>query len=169
MKDRFVRGLIAGILAGIPTMIVNLVIYGLHLTTLRFLDFGVIFLYGRRITGLRETIFAGFITLMFYGGLGIFYAYLITWLRNSHYWLKSLVYGAGTWFIIYAITLLYKVPNLIYIPFKTAVSNFIVACLWGLLLGLVYNRMKFQAGQRVEVEDKKTIKPVRLRKPYKIK
>lgn len=51
--------------------------------------------------------------------------------------LKGWFYSVIWWFIIYAISHLYKVPELTYVPLKSSFSNFIGASLWGLVMAYV--------------------------------
>lgn len=55
---------------------------------------------------------------------------------------KSWVFGVSIWFITYAITLLFGVPELAFIPLETTISNFIGASLWGILSSFVLKWME---------------------------
>jgi len=70
------------------------------------------------------------------------------------------------WFLTYAITALYKVPELQRIPLNNAISNFIGATGWGLALGFAFNWLD---DKRTEGNKKRVFKiaPEPARKPEK--
>lgn len=139
MRDRFTRGFIAGIIAAIIPFGIHFIAFGLKLTTLRYADWLGLFIFGHFPVGSGELIFTIIVQTCLLGGLGIGFAYLIPLFSSQNYWLKGLVYGATIWFFTYFITFLFKIPELIIIPLKTATTNLIGGCLWGVSLGIVLN------------------------------
>jgi len=135
MKDRFTRGFLSGGIAGIPTLAFSLIASSLKWTTLRWSNFAAILIYGQKSTNFIKEIFSSLVVFIFCGVLGIICAFIIPKISSSNYLLKSWVYGIAIWFFVFVVTLLYKVPGLLIIPLKTAVSNFIEATIWGLSLG----------------------------------
>lgn len=148
MKDRFVRGFIAGIIAWAPTFVLNWGAYYFHLATLRWSDFTGILLYGHKPGNFLENLFALAGVIFFLAILGVGFAYLVTAISSSHCVFKGLVYGVTLWFAFYVVTLLFKVPYLTKIPFKTAFFNSLGASIWGISLGLAFiwidNRTKYK-------------------------
>lgn len=135
IKDRFTRGFLSGAIAGIPIVISSAIAYNLQWTTLRWAHFAAVLIYGRKYETLWENLFASLATLFFTGLLGIIFAYLIPKMTSRNYLLKGWVFSVAIWFLCYAVTLLFQVPELQNIPLKTAFFNFILATIWGLALG----------------------------------
>ncbi|MHB1125707.1 MAG: hypothetical protein ACYC2T_01930 [Bacillota bacterium] len=138
IKDRFTRGMLAGAAAGIITKLYDLLAFYLGISTLRWLDFAGILMYGRKPVILEEQIFATLGTWFFHALLAIIFVYLIERLfLSDNLLLKGWFYGVSWWFIVYSISVLYKVPELVSVPFKTSVSNWIGASIWGLVMATV--------------------------------
>ncbi len=136
MGDRFTRGFIAGILAGVVPFIINYAAYSLELSTLRWADFMGKFLYGSQPQSTGEVFFAKMSQFAALGLLGIIFAYLITFVTSKNLFLKSVVYSITIWFVAFAITFLFQLPGLKEVPLKTVIANFISAISWGLALGV---------------------------------
>lgn len=135
LRDRFTKGFLSGVIAGIPALAFALTAASLKWTTLRWSNFAAILIYGQKSTNLIEEVFSSLGVFFFCGILGIICAFIIPKISSSNYLLKSWVFSIAVWFFIFVVTLLYKVPGLLIIPFKTAVSNFIEATIWGFSLG----------------------------------
>lgn len=139
LDDRLTRGLLAGVLAGIPGILIALTSrFVLHTTTLLYSDFAAILIYGKKAETIGGHLFSGLVVFMFWGFLGILFAYLIRYVTSKNLILKGMLWGGMVWFLAYAITLLFKVPGLLIIPVKTAVSNFVGGLIWGGLMALTY-------------------------------
>jgi len=140
LNDRFTRGLIAGIIAGLVSFSWGLLSrHVLHFTTLLYSDFAAILTYGAKAQSLQAKIFAQLVVFMFWGFGGILFAYFIKYVGSKNIVLKGAFWGTFTWFISYVITLLFKVPGLEKIPTNTAVSQFIGSLAWGIPLAFVFN------------------------------
>ena len=135
MKDRFTRGFLSGVIAAIPALAFAIIALSLKWTTLRWANFAAILIYGRKSISLGEEVFSTFAVFFFCGLLGVIFVFIIPNISSTNYLLKSWVFGVAIWFFAFVVTLLYKVPGLLIIPNKTAVSNFIEATIWGLSLG----------------------------------
>lgn len=73
----------------------------------------------------------------FAGTLGVIFAYLISVLSDKYLLFKGLHFGIGVWFASYAVTLLFKVPELMDISLKSAVTNFLASFVYGLVIAVV--------------------------------
>lgn len=134
-NDRFTRGMLAGIIAGILTKFYDLSAYYLHFSSLRWLDVAGTMILGRRPISPGEAVFATLGTWFFHAMLGIIFAFLSRRTLGSHnLLLKGWYYGVSCWFLIFAVLILFKMPGLSFIPLKTSVSNLVGASIWGLLL-----------------------------------
>lgn len=139
MHDRFTRGFIAGIIAALVPFIIHFIAYFLKLTTLRYADFIGIFVFGHKPVSSGELFFSIIVQICVLGGLGIAFALLIPLFSSKNYALKGLVFGGFIWFMVYFITFLFQIPEFKSIPLKTAITNLIGGCLWGISLGLALN------------------------------
>ena len=139
MNDRFTRGFVAGLLAGIPTMLLNYIADLLHWTTLRWTDFVAILIFGHRYRNLSESIFSTIALLFFVGALGVIFTLVIPVITSRNLWFKAWSFSEAIWFLAFTITYLFKIPELKIIPLKTALVNFLSASVWGLLLGSLLN------------------------------
>ena len=66
-------------------------------------------------------------------------------ISSDNLFLKGWVYGVAWWFVIFAITHLFKIPDLVLMPLKTSVSNFVGASIWGLVLAAVVQWLETKA------------------------
>jgi hypothetical protein len=135
LKDRFTRGFLSGLIAAIPSLAFAIISFSLKWTTLRWAHFAALLIYGRKSTNLGENVFSSLAVFFFCGMLGIICAFIVPKISSTNYLLKSWVFSIAIWFFVFVVTFLFKVPGLLIIPYKTAVSNFIEATIWGLSLG----------------------------------
>jgi len=143
ITDRFTRGLLAGTIAGVITKAYDLLAYYFHFSTFRWLDVAGIIIYGRKPSHIAEAIFATMSTWFFHALLGVIFVYIVQRLVSSdNLFLKGWFYSVTCWFLIYALIILFKVPEFSVIPLKTSVSNFIGASIWGLVLVAALHRME---------------------------
>ncbi len=139
MGDRFTRGLIAGIIAGIVPFIFNFGAKMLNFSTLVWADFMGLFVLGRRPEGTGEMIFTIILQFFLLGIMGVVFAFIISLFSSQNYWLKGTVFGGSIWFLIYFLTFVFKLPGIEQIPIKTAISNLIGGLLWGFALSISLN------------------------------
>lgn len=136
-KDRYIRGLIAGLLAGVAALAWNLFsFYVLNFSTLVWGDFVSAVIFRRQIANAWEYVFSLLMGVIFTGFLGVLFSLLIPVIKSRFLWLKGLIFGIAVWFLIYSLAIMFRIPTLINIPSKTALSNLIGASLWGILLGI---------------------------------
>lgn len=139
LNDRLTRGFFAGILAGIPAYLVGLILrFVFHATTLNFPDWAAIMIFGKKAETLLGQVFSVFVASLFWGFLGIVFAYIIHYVSSKNLFLKGLIWGALVWFVIYAITLLFKVPGLLTIAEKTSISQLVEALIYGGFLAIFF-------------------------------
>lgn len=132
-SDRFTRGFISGLLGGVLIFPLNM-FSKLLFDTLAFSDFAGVIIFGHKPISIPEFILATCGVFFFEAFLGGVFAHLITGVQSKNLYLKAWVFSCLVWFGSYAISILFKVPELANIPFKTALSNFIDATIWGLFL-----------------------------------
>ncbi|MCK8818074.1 hypothetical protein MWH28_11965 [Natroniella sulfidigena] len=139
MEDRFTRGFVAGITAGILSFIINFGGKMLNLSTLVWSDFMGLFLLGKRPEGVLPMAFTLTSQFVLLGLMGIIFAFLITFFSSENYLLKSWLFGVTIWFSTYFLTFLFKLSEIEKIPIKTAITHAIGASVWGIGLGLILN------------------------------
>lgn len=150
MKDRFMRGFLAGVTSGVLSGALDLLMVKvLKIGTLTFSDFAAIMIYGSKPSGFWEFAFAAFAFLGFVGVAGAVFAYLVTAITSKYYWVKGVVFSCAVWFGAYAITLLYKVAPLKTISLATAVENLLLSAVFGVLMAVILRWMDLRAGERV--------------------
>lgn len=137
--DRYHRGLVAGMIAGIPMNIWDLISYHyLYFSKLRYLDWSSVTIFGHLPKSNAEIAFALASHFFWVGFLGMIFAFLMgEKITSRKYWLKGLEYGYIVGFLIYAAGIAFKMPEITMRTAGTAVSQFIGGSIWGLTLAFV--------------------------------
>lgn len=141
MKDRFTKGYLAGVIAGVPSLAFGLTAESLQWTNIRWAHFASILIYGRIHLNLPENIFATFAVFFFCGLMGTLFAFIMARISCRNYFFKSWVFSVTIWFFAFATTFLFQLPQLHFIPLHSAISNFGEATIWGLSLGYCLKRL----------------------------
>lgn len=156
LRDRFTRGIVAGLIGGIPTVAINQGSYYLKLSSLRYLDFVSLMIFSNLPKSRGEAWFAFFVMWAFFGVLGSVFALLVPVIKSGNLILKGVIFGGSVWFLSYAVTVLFKVSELQNIPLNNAVSNFIGATIWGLALGFAFGWLNGKQTEDKQSEDKQS-------------
>jgi len=136
--DRFYRGFVAGVVGGLAMNVWSLFSYYiLNFSEQRFLDWASMIIYGSLPTSTFQIVYAQIIQLLWVGLLGIIFALLIPAITSRFYLGKGVIYGLMSGFIIYAITTLFRIPNLVIFSTTTVLSNHIGGIIWGLTMAYV--------------------------------
>ncbi len=133
MKDRFMNGFLAGVVANIPVFILDFSATLLKIDKLDFLHFVSILAFGDLKPDLWESIFSFFVQSMFAGIAGAILNYFIKSVTEKYYYVKSLIFGAMLWFSIYSVDIFFKIEDRVGIDFKTAVVHYLLSIIWGIL------------------------------------
>ena len=134
IQDRWLRGSIAGGLAGIVMNAVDYILFTLNLGEIPLWQWASVLIYGYRTTDLSETLLALVIHISFSAFLGIIFAYLTPKITSKNYLFKGVTYGLIVFFASYTITQLFNVTPLIPVKGDTVIANVITASVWGLVL-----------------------------------
>ena len=138
LRRHYLPGLIAGFSGGLAATAVNLVLILLfNVGNLRFIDFAGVFIFGYPPETLGENLLSFFAFLVFSTTLGVLFTYLSAIPPGPYLLLKAVHFGMGVWFFSYALTLLFKIPELARISLASALTNLVAAAAYGLVLGLV--------------------------------
>ena len=135
--DRFHRGLVAGIVAGLAMNLWTLLpLFILNWEVLRFIDWAGIVIFGDLPRSHLQGLFALVMQLLWTGLLGVGFAYLIPQVTSRGYLIKAAFYGIIVGFVTYAIPTLFQMPFLAQHSFATVISNHIGGLIWGVVMGL---------------------------------
>lgn len=134
VNDRFTRGFLSGIVAGLVNNAITLTSYYFNINQLRWLDWASLLVFNRRPGNVIETIITYGLQLMFSGILGILFAYLTRIIGSTNYYLKAVIFGLGSWFMLFVIVHLLKVPGLINQTVGTVLTDIFAIFIWGLVL-----------------------------------
>ncbi|SHH15400.1 DUF6789 family protein [Desulfosporosinus lacus] len=141
MKDRTYYGLFAGFIAGILQAILNLISYYFNFAQIRILDWMAIIIFGDKPMDSLQTVIALVARIFFAGMLGIVFAHLMKYLNDEHYLLKGWIYGILVMGLLYGVTSLLQVPQLIYTHTYTVISDFVTSSVFGLVLAESLKRL----------------------------
>lgn len=136
MRDRFTRGFVAGVIAAVPALLWNIIsVYLLKISNLRWADFAALFILGKLQTTISEEIFCDLAALFFAGLMGVLFAYILITISSRNILLKGWIFGVSIWFFVFALTHLFRTPELALIGLGTVFSNLFGATIWGLVVG----------------------------------
>jgi mannose/fructose/N-acetylgalactosamine-specific phosphotransferase system component IIC len=123
--------------------------------------------------------------LIFCGFLGVCFIYFITLVSSRNIYFKGWFFSVFSWFMLYALFTLFKVPRLEKAPWQTPTSNLIGASIFGITLAWIILKVEtiakaskasssLQFGPAVHMEfdemvDEEDNQKIRLREPDKIK
>lgn len=141
MKDRTFYGFFAGIIAGVPQTILNLISYYFDFAQIRLLDWMAIILFGDKPMDSLQTMTALVARIIFAGILGILFAHLMKYLDDDHYLFKGWIFGILDMGLLYGITTLFQVPQLTHMHTYTVLSNLVSSSVYGLLLAESLKRL----------------------------
>jgi len=134
MDDRFTKGFFAGVFGGIAANTWSFFSGYIGFTSLRFVDWAAITIYGHIPPFSSGEILVALVSnIVFTGMLGVAFAYLVPQVTSENIFLKGWVFAMATWFVIYGISVLYKVPGVVPIPMWTVLSDMISASTFGLV------------------------------------
>lgn len=148
--DRFVRGLIAGTLGAVIMNIWDFTsFYILKFSTVLYLDWASIVIYGNKPVNSIEYVFSLFSQIAWSGLLGVIFAFLIPHITSGFYLIKGAFYGFITSFIIFSVPILFKFTNLANLSTTTAISHALGATLWGIITALILHWLETTSKIRI--------------------
>jgi len=140
--DRTFRGIIAGVIGGLAMEAWDLFSYYiLNFGSFRFLDWAAMMMYGELPQNIYETMMSFTMQVIWAGFLGVIFAFIIPTITSRGYLLKGIFYGVISFFIIYAIPVLFQVPHLYKTGPNTQFSQFIGAIIYGAATAYALRRL----------------------------
>lgn len=136
MRDRFFRGLLAGLAGSVVKDGLDFLMhYAIRFNPKTFLDFSGVLVLGHRPKGLWELLLAYVGQLIFSSSMGILFVYLTSTVMSSRrLYLKGAFFGVTVWFFTYAIAIMLRVPALSEFSPRTASTHLVTTCFFGLTL-----------------------------------
>lgn len=160
MEDRITSGFLAGTIGGIAANVWSFTAGMFHFTTLRYVDWMAIILYGHVPPfTLGETFLALLGHIAFCGMLGAVFAQIIPQTSSRNLVFKSWLYSLAVWFVSYAITTLFKTEGTAPLPVHTVLSNVISATILGVIQALALRNL-LAAGKQPEYRIVPAMKPL---------
>ena len=141
MHDVKVAGFIAGIIGGILMSIQDYIaVFLLQIEQELYLEWGSVMIFGRLPENLAEMAFGQLAHAFFAGFLGIAFAYIV---RNNmnRYLIRGVVFGVFSWFAIYSLSLMFRLPALTTHTFNATVSNLTGSITYGLVTAESFRRL----------------------------
>lgn len=146
VHDRFMRGLLAGMIGGIAALAVNLLLTDvLNFGKLHFYQISGVMIFGHLPRGLMQSIFAEIGHIGLSSAVGIVLAYLLPRVKTDYLWVKGIFAGLAVWFAVYATTVLFKVPSVLKTDLSSAVTNFLASVAYGLVTVIVLRKFDHMA------------------------
>lgn len=131
--DRFTRGLTAGIAGGILMNVWDFFsYYVLNFADSLYLHWAAVLLVGELPKNTVEFVYALVAQILWAGFLGIIFSFLISAVTSRGYLLKGAYWGFITGFLIYGLSILFRLPYFTKISTGTSITQFIGGIIWGL-------------------------------------
>lgn len=142
MRDRLIRGAVAGVVGAVLALGVSAPSYFLlHFERQYWVEsvFGLVL--GHEIRSLPEWLFAYFLYFLWAGWIGALFVLLtLPQPGRGDYYLRALGHAFIGWLVTYMLGTLYRVPMLQVVAWQTGVSNILTLTVWGFVLGMLTKR-----------------------------
>lgn len=136
--DPFLRGIIAGLVAGVLKDIPDAVLHAFHLKILAFWDYVGTVAFNQHPHRFMEHLVTLFFEVFFSIGLGVIFSLLRTKIiQTRHHLLLGLYYGGAIWLIVTGGAKLFRLGELMTHGLLEPVLTFLLSILYGLVLALV--------------------------------
>ena len=135
MEDRLYRGFAAGVVGGVVASVLSHLSYFLGLSSLRSSDWAAILIFAHVPPfSWAEHLFSIFIHIGWSGAVGSLFAYFLVWVTSRKIFFKGWMLGTAPYFVIYLLTSLFHTPGTVPTSFSTALSNYITASIFGIVM-----------------------------------
>lgn len=143
MEEKFIRGVIGGIGAGIIKDIPDIIFrYLLKITGIAFWDYSGTISMGRPPRSFPEIANAAFHEVVFSIFIGIVFVYLAPYFRTKHILIRGAIYGALVWFGIRACVIAFHIKHLIDGDILSATLNSLNSIIYGIVLAMIVNYLE---------------------------
>lgn len=138
-NDRFIKGLFAGLVAGIVHDFYDVITNLLKIDEHSYFDWVGIVIIGKEPKTLIEYILTISAKTFLSAILGILFAYLIPKLTSKNLVIKGSIFGATIWFIFFTAVFVFKIEKLMDTNATSALSDAVNSIVYGIILALGYN------------------------------
>lgn len=139
--ERARNGFVAGAIAGVIMSVLDVVLLGLGFVEIPYYDWGASLVLGFRARTLAQIAVGQIAHVLFAGGLGVVFAYILRAVSSANYLCKGWLYGVFVWFSVHVIVNLLAFEPLRPIGVSTGLSDFVTASVYGLVLAETLRRM----------------------------
>jgi hypothetical protein len=139
VEDRFFRGLVAGVIAGILKDIPDILLVNLsHLKRQAFWDYVGEMIFNKIPRSFPEHFWAFGIEVTFSLGLGVIYSMIIIpVLPTRHYLIRGAVYGSACWFMLISTVKLFHITPLFTRDLFTPLTTLLFSSGYGIMLAFL--------------------------------
>lgn len=141
IRDRFTKGLVAGIAGGIVMSAVDLIFTALGWVKSSYYDWGLSLIRGSTAETIFEAAIGVVIHLIFAAILGIVFAYMVLLISSRNYLIKGWFYGFFVWFSVHVIVNLFTFQPLRPIPISQILADFLTASIFGIVMAETLHRL----------------------------
>ena len=134
LNDRLTQGFLAGVAGWPPQIAFTAIMFKLHFTKLRYLDFAAVLTFNHKPQGFFEVLFAEIVVIVFLGVLGIGFSMLLKVVSSENIFFKGWLYGTFMWFAIYTAMTMYELKHIYPVDTNTAFSSLIAASIWSIAM-----------------------------------
>lgn len=143
IKDRLLRGALAGVLGGLVLLTWNLFSnYILHFAKKTWLEALNQLIMGHSLKEAMDYVVAFGLLCIWNAFLGAIYVRLVIPDREGSYLGRAIGFGLISWFIFYALGTMFKIQGLHEVAWQTALSNWIAIAFFGIVLGCLKLRQE---------------------------
>jgi uncharacterized membrane protein YagU involved in acid resistance len=143
-EDRFIRGIISGITAGIlkdvPAVILKYIIKKPYPT---FWDYMSLLAMGKIPNSWDEYLLSLIVEVLWCVVLAIIFVYLQPKFQSKLYILQGTGYGILIWLVIRAMVYFYRTPELIHSRPPEALTNLSISIFYGVTMAIVNHKLEF--------------------------
>ena len=135
MLDKITKGFLAGTAGGFTMSILDLILYYIiKFDDELYLEWGSIVVFGRLPENIGEMIIGQISKITFAGFLGVIYFLFMKRQKIKINLINGTIFGTFSWFIIYGISILFRVPYLTTHSFEAVIATFLGAVTYGVTL-----------------------------------
>jgi len=140
--DKITKGFLAGTAGGFTMSVIDLILYYIiRFDDELYLEWGSIVVFGRLPENIGEMIIGQLSKIAFAGFLGVIYFLIMRSQKVKVNLINGTIYGTFSWFIIYGISILFRVPYLTTHSFEAVIATFIGAVTYGVTLAATVKQL----------------------------
>jgi hypothetical protein len=149
MKDAYIRGIIAGLIAGtlkdIPDVILDLTF---KVKALMCLDYAGYIGFNRIPHTFMEYLFAYGLEVVFSAGLGVIFSLLSPKIPSKHYLIKGMMFGGFIWYVLTSMVRMIKITKLMTTDLVTPFLTLLFSIGYGLVVAYIDHYLENSSWKR---------------------